>query len=235
MLQGDIGLKGSDIGFPCKEEKVAAPSKINDLAKLLFESAEYIGRNRTDGQYVGDLFQTFLHRAPTPGESSSWTALVAGTTRNLVLLSFAFGPEFNTYLNGILGPPTARPEYNLMNDFYRGVLNRLPESAGFNFWLGQIKTAQCTGAQQVANTSNTIASLFFHSAEYAGRARNNPGYVEDVYDAIMRRNADLGGYNFWVGVLNASTWTRDGVLAFFTQSPEFQTRVNQVIAAGCVP
>lgn len=35
-----------------------------------------------------------------------------------------------------LGTTTVRPEINMTMDLFRGTFGRLPDSDGFNFWLG---------------------------------------------------------------------------------------------------
>ena len=92
------------------------------------------------------------------------------------------------------GADTTRPENNLVNDFYRGFLNRFPDDAGFNAYLTQMRTAQCTSADAVKNLSYQIALSFVQSAEYAARNRNNTRYVEDLYNGILRRGADCAGF-----------------------------------------
>ncbi len=59
-------------------------------------------------------------------------------------------------------------------------------------------------------------------------------YVEDLYNAILRRGADAGGFLYWVNLLNSGTYTREQMLPLFTNSAEFQLRVNDVINAGCM-
>ncbi len=206
------------------------------VGKSFFNSAEYLARGRTDAQYVSDLYLSFLNRTPSQTEVDFWVGyLTGGASRNIVLNFFVFSPEFSAYIEGIFGVSAARPENNLVNDFYRGIMSRLPDTPGFNFWLGLMRTAQCTGAQAVQDLSYQIALGFIQSAEYAAKARTNAGYVEDLYDAVMRRSASPDEVNYWVGVLDAATMTREQVLQFFTGAPEFQNRVNAVIAAGCLP
>jgi hypothetical protein len=96
-----------------------------------------------------------------------------------------------------------------------------------------MRDAQCTGAQQVRDLSYQIASLFVNSAEYIARGRTNSQFVEDLYDAILRRGAMPSEVSYWLNYLNTST--REQVLQFFTNSPEFQIRVQEVIDAGCLP
>lgn len=121
----------------------------------------------------------------------------------------------------------------MVNDFYRGILGRLPDDGGFNAWLQQMRLAQCSGAQAVKDLSYQISLLFVQSQEYTNRNRNNTQYIEDLYNAILRRGGDCAGFQAWITVLNGGM-PREQVLQFFTNSTEFQTRVDAVIAAGCL-
>jgi hypothetical protein len=213
------------LGIDIKEGFIA-------VGKVFFNSPEYLSMGKTNTAYVLDLYRTFLSRIPAQFEVDSWLDILnQGVSRNVVLNFFVFSPEFNTYMERIFGMSTARPENNLVNDFYRGILSRLPDTMGFNYWLGLMRTAQCTGAQQVRDLSYQIASLFVGSAEYGARGRTNSQFVEDLYDAILRRTAAPWEINYWVTYLG--TATREQALQGFTGSAEFQTRVTAVINAGC--
>jgi hypothetical protein len=206
------------------------------LGKEFFKSSEYTGKGKSDEEYIRDLYLTFLQREPDQGGWDFWTGyLTSGASRDLVMNYFVFSNEFNTYMEGLFGASTARPENSLVNDFYRGLLGRLPDDSGFGYWLGQMRAAQCAGdEQQIRDLSYQIALLFIQSQEYADRGRDNKGYIEDLYDGIMRRSADpVSEVGYWVNVLN--TMTRAQVLQLFTNSAEYQNRVTQVINAGCVP
>jgi hypothetical protein len=152
----------------------------------------------------------------------------------MVTTQFTYSPEFTLYLGNIFGWTATRAENNLVNDFYRGFLGRFPDTGGFIFWLGQMRNAQCTGPAAVTNAATQIATNFNLSAEYASRARNNAEFIEDLYNGILRRGAEAAGFQFWVDLLNGATPRLD-VLNAFIASPEFANRVNDVIAAGCVP
>ena len=101
------------------------------------------------------------------------------------------------------------------------------------FLLSEMRAARCSGTAAVEELSYELSLLFVQSGEYIGRGRNNVGYVEDLYNAILRRGADCGGFTAWVD--NLDSMTRVQVLQAFTASTEFQTRVDAVIAAGCLP
>ncbi len=121
-----------------------------------------------------------------------------------------------------------------MNDLYRGFLNRFPDSVRFNGWLGMMRNAQCAGDQAVKDLTYQIALGFVQSQEHVLRNRGNQEYVEDLYNAVLRRGADAG-FLSWVNLLNNGTYTREQMLPLFANSAEFQFRVTDVINAGCMP
>ena len=171
-----------------------------------------------------DLYQTFLQREPDAGGVTYWTGqLSAGLTRDMLITTFAYCDEFKAYMTTQFGADTTRPENNMVNDFYRGFLNRFPDDGGFNSWLTQMRQAQCTGQAAVRDLSYQLSSLFVNSGEYAGRNRNNAQYAEDLYNAILKRGADPAGFQAWVNNLN-NGMTRQQALKFFTDSTEFQAQ-----------
>lgn len=60
----------------------------------LFESAEYIGRARTDEQFIEDCYQGFLGRHSDPGGFTHWLADLQVTSRAHILDAFRVAPEF---------------------------------------------------------------------------------------------------------------------------------------------
>ena len=203
-------------------------------ARFFFNSQEYLDKGKSDNAFVTDLYQTFLQRDPDAAGLTYWAGQLSCLTRNMLITQFAYSAEFKQLMTNTFGADTTRPENNLLNDFYRGFLNRFPDNAGFNAYLSQMHTAQCTGADAVKNLSYQIALSFVQSGEYAGRNRNNTGYVEDLYNGILRRGGDCAGFTAWVNSLNSGLSRADGLKAF-TDSSEFQARIDAVIAVGCLP
>ena len=78
-------------------------------------------------------------------------------------------------------------------------------------------------------------SAFLGSAEYLARNRTNPAYVSDLYYGMLRRPADVGGFNYWVGQLNSSAKTREQERQEFLSAPEVVSRINAIATAGCLP
>jgi len=210
------------------------------LSLTFFNSPEYFARNRTNSEFIGDLYRTFFLREPDgPGQAFWENYLTQGVDRNAVLINFLFSPEFSAFMTSHFGSPAIRPEVNMTVDFFRGILGRLPDDGGYNFWLGQLRTAQCQGAAAVTAKAAELAQLFVGSGEYATREAARPAadrtrmYVGDLYNAFLRRGAEPSGYNFWVNQITSGAQTRDQVRTAFVNSSEFQARVNAVIAAGC--
>ena len=204
------------------------------MAQAFFFSAEYAAFNRDNTGYVTDLYNTFFNRAPDSGGLAYWVGqLDAGLPREVALASFMFSTEFANFTAAIFGNTAARAEVDMVMDFYRGLLARLPDGGGFGFWAGRFRTAQCQGAAAVTAEVEAISSAYALSSEYSARSRTNAQYVGDLYNAFLRRGGDLAGVQFWIGQIASSAQTREQVRVQFRNSPEFQARVNAIVAQGC--
>ncbi len=66
-----------------------------DAAMNFFFSPEYVAKNNTDEEYIKALYRTFMGREADEGGLSAWkTAMDNGTSREVVLSSFAQSAEF---------------------------------------------------------------------------------------------------------------------------------------------
>ncbi len=200
-----------------------------------FGGAEYASFGRDDAGFVTDLYRTFFNRAPDGAGLAYWIGQVAaGMPREIVLASFMFSSEFAAFTRAIFGEAVVRAEINTVVDYYRGLLARLPDSSGFNYWLGEFQAAQCAGAGEVYRQVEAISSAYIGGAEYTARARTDALYVADLYNAFLRRGGDLDGVRYWITEIEQKKRTRDNVRTQFISSPEFSARVAAVIALGCV-
>ena len=204
------------------------------MAMAFFSSAEYAARGRDDAGFVTDLYETFASRAPDASGFTYWRSqLASGMPREVMLSAFMFSGEFAAYTRALFGNTAARAEVNTVMDLYRGLLGRLPDSAGFNSAVQRLRSAQCKGAAAVnAEIAWTVAS-FTDSAEYSGRRRSTPQFVGDLYNATLRRGGDLGGVQFWINELGSGKPGAQ-VRGSFVASPEFSMRVQAIIGQGCL-
>lgn len=206
------------------------------MAMSFFFSTEYRILNRDNAGFLTDLYNTFFARPPDQAGFDFWLSQMAGgMPREGVLTNFMFSPEFANFTGAIFGNTAARGEVNVVMDFYRGLLSRLPDTGGFNFYVGEFRRAQCQGAGAVYTQVENISSGYANSTEYGLRGRTNAQYMADLYNAFLRRGPDLAGINFYINQLNTGGKTREQVRQEFKTSPEFNLRVNSILGEACIP
>jgi hypothetical protein len=187
------------------------------------------------GERTGHLYRTFFKRAPDGAGEAYWMERVqAGLPRAVVRYEFLFSGEFNAYMGEFFNAADSRAEVLAVMDYYRGLLNRMPDTDGFEHWVGQFRAAQCTGAHAVYEQADAISSQFIYGEEYWNRARTDSQYVSDLYNAFMRRGGDLGGVNYWIDELASGAQDREALRQAFIDSPEFQGRVQAIVGQGCL-
>jgi hypothetical protein len=139
------------------------------MAQTFYFSGEYATRNRNNTGFATDLYTTFFNRAPDAPGLAFWVAnLDQGMPREVALAAFMFSTEFRNFTQAIFGNTAARAEVDAVMDFYRGLLARVPDDGGFNFWLVPFRAAQCQGAGAVIAQVEAISSQFATSGEYTG-------------------------------------------------------------------
>ncbi len=87
------------------------------MATFFFFSPEYASFNRDDTGFVTDLYNTFFNRGPDGGGLAFWTGqLSQGMPREVVLVSFMFSSEFQSFTQAIFGNVAARKEVDTVVD-----------------------------------------------------------------------------------------------------------------------
>jgi len=208
------------------------------LANTFYNIPEYLAFNRDDNAFVTDLYITFLGRLPDAGGLAYWRGQIAGgMPRNLVVGSFLFSPEYSATMNGVFPGKSARAETYLALNLYGGLFRRLADSAGYAYWAGRFRTAQCTanatGAVQAE--INSVSGQIITSPEYLARATTNSQYVRDLYYALLQRGGDNSGFGYWLAQINGGSQTREQSRRQFLASPEMQAQSVAVAAQGCLP
>lgn len=140
------------------------------------------------------------------------------------LLPEAFGTSY-AYEALIAQPaptiPTANYGTNVegfVSRLYRICFGREPDNAGFNDWVGQLKTGKTTGTQ--------AAYGFLFSKEFQQKNYCSTDYVKQLYRAFMGREADKNGLQSWVAELENGK-TREEVFNGFAMSSEFKNLCKQ--------
>jgi YVTN family beta-propeller protein len=239
ILGRDADASGSDFWAAEAARMAGLGANVNEtwyaMANFFYYSPEYLALGTTDAEFVADLYLTFFNRPPDQSGLDFWSArLAGGMPREVVLVAFMFSPEFASFTQGIFGNTAARAEVDMVMDFYRGGLARLPDDAGFQNYVGVLREAQCSGSAAVYERVEAISASFFGSPEYSQRRRSNGQFVGDLYNTFLRRGGEADGVSYWITQLNDGARTRDQVRAQFIGSSEFRQRVDRIVAQGCM-
>lgn len=192
------------------------------LARSLFNSSAYSARNRSDHDFVYDLYLACLQRQPDQGGWDYWTGQVPYQGRTNIVEAFVQSSEFAIYsrvLYGIDLFDTKRTDL-FLTGFYSAALNRGPSSTEQTTQRVAFDTASATGRTAVIVAVQTFGDSLFNSAEYVARNRSNHDYVYDLYWAYLQYSPDSGGWSYWEG--QVASQGRTLVRTAFAATPTFQ-------------
>jgi hypothetical protein len=105
---------------------------------------------------------------------------------------------------------------------YKAALDRVPDDGGLTYWIGQLDS----GAE-----IHNVASGFVNSTEFRNNFYgdgSNTAFVTALYNNVLDRNPDAGGYAFWNDVLSNGS-SRESTLVGFSESPENRANTTGLI------
>jgi Ca2+-binding RTX toxin-like protein len=118
---------------------------------------------------------------------------------------------------------TAGQAYRL----YQAAFNRTPDKDGLGYWVKQL---------DAGHSLQTAASAFTQSGEFVALyGSSDPAaavLIEKMYQNVMHRASDAGGYNYWMGKLASGAVDKNSLLVNFSESAENQANVIGVIQGG---
>jgi RHS repeat-associated protein len=190
------------------------------ITRTQFESSEYAARNRTDTQFVTDLYNVYLQRGPDDSGLAWWVSNTVNNGREATLNAFEQSSEFSSMVStlyGIASGDNQRVE-NFVKWFYYGAYRREPTSNELQTQTQRLNNAAALGLTEVVNEAKAIGGEIFEATNY-NSTRTVTEYVTDLYEAFLQRTPDTGGLNFWVG--NTNTNGRAATLAAFKAAGEY--------------
>ena len=110
---------------------------------------------------------------------------------------------------------------------YEAALDRLPDQAGLNFWIGAVQGGQPLSAL----ASGFLASNEFQS-RFGGAATPNAAFVDQLYQNVLGRAGEAAGRDFWLNTLNSGAATRADVLVAFSESAENKAGTAALVQNG---
>lgn len=128
---------------------------------------------------------------------------------------------------GLAGPDTlAGVAYRI----YQAAFDRTPDVGGLSFWTKWLDD----GKTDPFNMAGRFIDSNEFRALYGSSTPANGDFLTKVYQNVLDRLPDQGGYDFWVSRLNNNTFGQAEVLARFSDSDENRANVAPNIANGVV-
>jgi hypothetical protein len=109
---------------------------------------------------------------------------------------------------------------------YQAAFDRKPDLAGLGYWIEKLDNGM---------SLSRVAGEFYHSDEFHalyGGYTSNATFITTLYQNVLHRAPDLGGYNYWNYKLNSGDMSRAEVLMSFSESAENQAQIIGQIQGG---
>lgn len=195
-----------------------------DCGLFFLTSKEFNDRNLSIADFVEILYNTFFNRSSEKEGKTYWVnELKNGTkTREQVIWGFIDSVEWCNVCGGFgvrSGAPTAKANKASKNAIefatrlYTCCLGRDAEQDGLNYWSLALTNFEQTGC--------SAAKHFFTSEEFIGFNTNNEEYIKRLYTTFMGREPAAEEVAYWTGEIAKGSQTRESVLSFFGECPEF--------------
>ncbi len=109
---------------------------------------------------------------------------------------------------------------------YQAAFDRTPDAGGLKYWIDQMDKGM---------DLLEVAARFVDSEEFRRLYGTNPTnevFLTKLYNNVLHRAPDQGGYDWWLGELNSGRRTQTKALTDFSESVENKAGVLPVIQNG---
>lgn len=186
-------------------------------------SREFQENPLSNEAFVTAMYETILGREPDTSGLNSWVAVLEkGFTRKKVLSGFLNSVEMKNLCDsiGIRAGSYESDEiidkHTKVTDFvsrmYKYCLGRQADYPGLTSWVTELVKGNATGTK--------IATGFFYSEEMKQKKLSDHDYVVNAYRALLGREPDADGLNYWVSLLGRNN-DRTKIVNGFVRSVEF--------------
>jgi hypothetical protein len=190
-----------------------------EMGRLFFLSEEYGNRNRNNGDFITDCYDTFLDRLPGESELGGWLRGV--WNRAEVMTIFAGSEEFAARVEGIYPGLKGNSTKNFVTTMYIGLLDRLVDQGGLEHFAGLFdQTAD------VRALAKWMARAVIASEEFQAKGPQTEDYVVRLYRAFLGRFPNDSEIAYWTGALQSGGKSIDDVIDLFGNSQEFTDRLD---------
>ena len=191
------------------------------IARGLFESTEYVNRNRTTEQYVTDLYIAYLQRGPDTGGLNHWVGNTNQYGRGATLNAFEVCTEFEVLSATVYGTAAGGEDQRadtFVRNFYYGAFQREPNATEAQAGRQRLNDAAAVSRDQVIAEARAMGVELIQSTNYISN-HTVEQYVTDLYLAFLQRAPDGLGLNHWVN--NTNQYGRAATLDAFRLATEY--------------
>jgi len=109
---------------------------------------------------------------------------------------------------------------------YQAAFDRSPDTDGLGYWVAQVENGlSLPDAAHWFMKSNEFEGLY-------GNSLDNETFVALLYENVLDRAPEQAGYDYWVGMFEASSLSREAALAYFSESAENKFNTSMDIELG---
>jgi hypothetical protein len=168
----------------------------------------------TPSSFIAGLYTNVLRRSVAAGTATNaellgWDALVSTTLLTPAQVTSAIVNSFEA--TNVVAPIVR---------IYQTFFNRVPDSAGLDFWVGRFRS----GTSLASISSSFATAPEFIAAYGTPSASTIDSFLSALYRNVLGRDADSGGFAFWKAQFTAAGSTPAAAAAIansFAGSPEF--------------
>ncbi|WP_339115215.1 DUF4214 domain-containing protein [Thioclava sp. GXIMD2076] len=204
---------------------------LTEVAEGFVNSAEFQSTygELTNAQFVTQLYQNVLGRAPDAAGLKSWTTFLGqeGNSRADVVVGFSESTEFSRNMQSeVLDMSRAGYQESWADDvfrLYQATLGRAPDLAGLTVWTTALSQGKSFG---------DVVDGFVNSPEFQQSYGNvdDAGFVTLLYQNVLGRAPNAAGLSDWCARMDQG-WTRAEVVEGFSQSAEFVAQMAAPLKA----
>jgi uncharacterized delta-60 repeat protein len=197
-----LAREGDPLGVQYWRDRTLATSRDVVIEEFL-RSPEFEGRVAP----VMRLYLAYFLRVPDYAGLQFWVDFSRTESLEGISDAFASSPEFAARYGS-----TTDEEFVAL--VYQNVLGRAPDTAGRDFWVGQLASG--------ARTRGQVMVAFSESAEFIESSRSEV-LVAMLYAGMLRREPDAAGFDFWTDYIDSGE-SPNLLIRNFRESSEYEER-----------
>jgi 2',3'-cyclic-nucleotide 2'-phosphodiesterase (5'-nucleotidase family) len=178
-----------------------------------------------DSGFIGFLYNGLLGRDAEAGSQAFWMARINEFGRAQVVQDIAGSEEAGIRLSATAAKGVVFADFDalLVSEAYKAVLGRDVEAKGLESWTAALDARQ--------NLDQLVSGIIGSTEHALLTPQNDADFVNGLYQDVLGRTADTGGFANWTGSLAQGT-SRAAVVTGFLLSAEGMEHLYQAATDG---